>query len=234
MKLKFNSLIALMLLVFGFSFLVFYPQTAGAVTRDLVFDDEEDDTKISDKAKDAGISNPEVISVKTTFDLTKDGETTSVPMSHDFNSGDKLKLRYTTNADGYTYWLAKMSSGKYSVLFPTPDTGMDNSVKKNENYSVPSKGYFKFDDNPGKEQILLIFSQTKIPELETAVAESAKKAGEVAENASKIASLEKKTAEKRTTRDLVFDDEEDDAVSTKTQAGASGEPFVAVYDLNHK
>ena len=209
---------------------------AQAATRDLVFDDEDETetTAAIQAAQTAGISNPEVISVKTTFDLTKDGgETVSVGSDHEFQSGEKIKLRYTVNADGYAYWLAKMSSGQYSLLFPSQEAGTDNFVQKNSNQTVPVKGYFRFDGTPGTEELLLVFSTSKIPELEQAVAEAAANNGVVAEQVAKVASLEQDPPRSRT-RDLVFDDEDEEDVNTKTQAGEAGQPFVALYSLTHK
>jgi Sec-independent protein translocase protein TatA len=205
---------------------------SGRTTRDLVFEDEEEDeSPAAAAAANAGIENPEVISVKTTFDLTKDGETFSVPSDYEFTSGEKIKLRYTTNADGYAYWLAKMSSGQYTILFPSAQAGTDNFVKRNENQTVPIKGHFRFDDTAGSEELLLVFATEKIPELEQAVAAAAGDANVVKDMVAKVSSLE--TQSKRKTRDLVFEDE-DEEVNTKTQAGAAGEPFVAYYQLKHK
>jgi Sec-independent protein translocase protein TatA len=207
-----------------------------AATRDLVFeDDDEEDTSAADAAKSSGIENPSVISFKTTLDLTTpDGKTDSVPTSHEFKTGDKVKLRYTTNTDGYVYWMAKMSSGQYSILFPSPSAGSDNFVKKNANNVVPVKGAFRFDDTPGTETLLVVFSPEKIPELDEAVAEAAKNSGKVVDSAADLASLESSNESKRTTRDLVFEEEDDEEVSVKTQAATAGEPFVAVYELVHK
>ncbi|MDR2161121.1 MAG: DUF4384 domain-containing protein [Desulfovibrio sp.] len=210
------------------------PAFAARKTRDLVFEEEEE-TAAEEVAKDAKIENPQVIAVQTTLDLTRSGETMSVTPSHEFQSGDKVKLRYTTNADGYVYWLAKMSSGKYAVLFPTPQTGMDNFIKKNEEHTVPVKGAFRFDDTPGTESLLMIFSDGKVPELEQAVAEAAgQKTNTVDRQATQVASVEQKNTSKRKTRDLVFEEEEDEDVVTKSQVAPKGEPFVAAYELTHK
>ena len=46
--------------------------------------------------------------------------------------------------------------------------------------------------------------------------------------------LEEKNTAKRTTRDLVFDDEDEGDVNTKQQVAPKGEPFVAHYVLTHK
>ncbi|MDR3087076.1 MAG: DUF4384 domain-containing protein [Azoarcus sp.] len=210
------------------------PAFAERKTRDLVFEDD-DDAASAEIAKKSNIANPVTISVKTVLELTRDGQTNSVDPNHEFKSGDRVKLRYTTNAGGYVYWLAKMSSGKYSVLFPNNQTGMDNLIKKNEEHTVPVKGSFRFDDKPGTENLLMIFSPDKIPELEQAVAEAnGQKNNTVENNSTQLASLEDKNTSKRKTRDLVFEDEDEDDVNTKTQVAPKGEPFVAMYELVHK
>ena len=209
------------------------PAFAARKTRDLVFEDE-DEAATSEIAKDNDISDPVKISVRTALELTRDGEKTTVAPDHEFKSGDRVKLRYTTSADGYVYWLAKMSSGKYSVMFPTDKTGMDNLIKKNEEHTVPVKGSFRFDDTPGTESLLMVFSPDRIPELDQAVAEANGQKGNMVDDSTKVASVEEKNASKRKTRDLVFEDEDDEEVNTKTQVAPKGEPFVALYELVHK
>lgn len=203
-------------------------------TRDLVFE-AEDDAEISEIAKESKIANPVTISVKTALELTRSGQTSSVDPGYEFKSGDRVKLRYTTNADGYVYWLAKMSSGKYSVLFPNNQAGMNNLIKKNEEHTVPAKGSFRFDDTAGTENLLMVFSPDKIPELEQAVAEAnGQKNSNVVENSTKIARVEEKNTSQRKSRDLVFEEEDEEDVVTKTQVAPKGEPFVASYELIHK
>jgi hypothetical protein len=209
------------------------PASAQRKTRDLVFE-EEDDAATAEIAKESNIADAVTISVKTALDLTRDGQTRSVEPSHEFKSGDRVKLRYTTNADGYVYWLAKMTSGKYSVLFPNNQTGMDNLIKKNEEHTVPVKGSFRFDDQPGTESLLMVFAPDKIPELEQAVAEANGQKNNVVENSTQVASVEEKNVSKRKTRDLVFEEEDEEEVNTKTQVAPKGDPFVAMYELIHK
>lgn len=209
------------------------PALAARKTRDLVFEDE-DEAATSEIAKEAGIDDPMKISVRTALELTRNGEKTTVAPDHEFKSGDRVKLRYTTSSDGYVYWLAKMSSGKYNVLFPTDKTGMDNLIKKNEEHTVPAKGSFRFDDTPGTENLLMVFSPNRIPELDQAVAEANGQKGNVVEDSTKVASVEEKNTNKRKTRDLVFEDEDEEEVNTKTQVAPKGEPFVALYELVHK
>lgn len=196
-------------------------------TRDLVFEDD-DDVAVSEKA-------PVKVSVKTTLELNRGGEVTMVTPTHQFKSGDKVKLRYTTNSDGYVYWMAKMSSGKYAMLFPNNKTGMDNYIRKNEEHTIPVKGSLRFDDTPGTESLLMVFCSERIPELEAAVAEAnGSKSSSVDSRSSEVANIEDKNTQKRRSRDLVFEDDDDEEVNTKTQVAPKGEPFVTLYELKHK
>ena len=108
------------------AFLVMFMAWSGntlAATRDLVFDEEEP-AQQSDTEK-------QTLAIKTTVLLLRDGKTTQVAPSEVFKSGDKVKLVFTPNTDGYVYWLAKGTSGNYTLLFPSAKTGMDNAVKRN-------------------------------------------------------------------------------------------------------
>lgn len=199
---------------------------AERTTRDLVFDDSEGSAA-------APSSDTQTLAVKTTIALVRDGQNSTVTPTHEFKSGDSIKVVFTPNVDGYVYWLAKGSSGKHSVLFPSPKSGMDNAVKRNQEYTVPPKGSFKFDAQAGSEELLCILAPEKLADLEKLVAEAA--AGNVSDATNKaVATLDQSNTEKRTTRDLVFDDEDDKDVNTKSQQAAKGTPFVAHYVLTHK
>ena len=49
-----------------------------------------------------------------------------------------------------------------------------------------------------------------------------------------VANVEEKNANSRQTRDLVFEDEDEDDVNTAQQTAPVGEPFVVQYILKHK
>ena len=49
-----------------------------------------------------------------------------------------------------------------------------------------------------------------------------------------VASVEDRNNQKRKSRDLQFEDENDGEVNTKSQVAPKGDPFVALYELNHK
>ena len=196
-----------LLLILGALFMVWGDDSwAARTTRDLVFDDEEP---------------------AQTQAMESSGKQTTA-----FKSGDSVKLVFTPNIDGYVYWLAKGSSGNYSVLFPSK-ANMDNAVQRNQEYTIPPKGTFRFDDTPGDEELLCILSAEKLPDMDKAIAEA--DAAQInVQSSTQLAKLEEKNTPKRTTRDLVFDDEDEGDVNTKQQVAPKGEPFVAHYVLTHK
>lgn len=226
-----KTLVALLLLAAFFATSALAESTRK--TRDLVFEDG-DEISLNKKIENSNIDNASVVAVKTTLELTRDGQVSYVTPSQVFKSGDKVVIVYTPNIEGYAYWMGKMSSGKYSLLFPSKQAGMDNAVSKNQEYRVPVKGGFKFDDTPGTESLLLVLSAERIPDLEKAVAEASGNNGEVSNSATQVASLEEKNENSRKTRDLVFEDNEEEEVSTRSQIAPAGEPFVSQYDLVHE
>ena len=202
-------------------------KAADRQTRDLVFEEEEQ------KEPAAGTEPTDkqaVVKVKATVLLTRDGNTEQVLPSHEFKSGDRIKLVYTTNIDCYVYWLSEGSSGDHYMLYPNEKVGMENWVKKNEENTIPVKGQFKFDENAGTEKILLVMAPEKIPELDEAAKAAAVKGGTVK-------SLEEKQESGRKTRDLVFEEEENQESGISTQSQVSNDikqPFVVAFELQHK
>jgi hypothetical protein len=77
-----------------------------------------------------------------------------------FRAGDKVRLSFESNVDGYLYVVQQGSSGRWSVLFPSPEiNGGRNNVRKSEEYKVPDDGWFEFDANPGVENLFIYFSR---------------------------------------------------------------------------
>ena len=202
---------------------------AGRTTRDLVFEDEPTPATADASATNAADAGTQKIGVKTTVILTRDGQTSTVTPSHTFKSGDSIKIVFTPSIDGYAYWMSKGTSGKYSILFPSAKAGVDNRVERNQEYTIPVKGAFKFDDTPGKEELMCILSETRLADLEKALSMDSAE-----DKNTQVASIEKENADKRQTRDLVFEDEDTADVNTKQQSAPKGEPFVANYELNHE
>lgn len=200
-------------------------------TRDLVFDDDDADSApvLPDSA--ASQVDGDEIAMKTTVELTRDGATTSVLPTEDFKDGDKARLKFSVNRDGHIYWLAKGASGQYQLLYPSKKAGMDNTVKRNQEYTVPQRGAWRFDNQKGTETLVAVLSPKPMPELDRAVKLAAD--GDSAAASKIVSRMINGNEKKRTTRDLVFEEEDDDVVNTKSQKANGDEPFVAVYELIH-
>lgn len=213
-------------ILFAFMFMTIPLLDAHAerTTRDLVFEDEP-------QAAEASQKNEQTIALKTTILLKRNGQTNTVLPTHEFKSGDSVKLVFTPSVDGYAYWMAKGSSGTYAVLFPGAKTGQENAVQRNIEYTVPVKGWFKFDEKVGSEELLCIISTRRLSDIDNAIAELTTQSDK---STKQIAAVEEKNAAARTTRDLVFEDEDGEDVNTKKQTATHDEPFVAHFVLSHK
>ncbi|MDR1084627.1 MAG: DUF4384 domain-containing protein [Deltaproteobacteria bacterium] len=211
-------------------------QPTKRTTRDLVFDDEdeeEDAQRPVVEGTTAANASGEKIAVKATVELNREGQTKTVLPNELFKSGDRVKLIFSASRPGYVYWLSKGTSGEYQVLYPNSKAGQDNSVEKNKEYTIPAKGAWRFDDNKGTETIVCMLGPERISTLDEAIklADRGDKTGSSKLVARLVDGHEKK---RRTTRDLVFEEEDEEDVNTKTQVTAEGDPFVATYELEHQ
>jgi hypothetical protein len=225
---KRSLLLSILVLMLSFVFAVSIASAEERKTRDLVFEDEPAGGAASgpQPADDSQM----VVKVKATVLMQRGAEEKQVLPSHEFKTGDKVKLFYTTNVDAYVYWLAEGTSGDHVMLFPTAKTGMDNMVKKNQESFIPITGWFKMSPPAGAEKILLILSPERIPELDEAAKVAMIKGGSVKD-------MQDKQEASRKSRDLVFEDDEnkDSGVSTQTQVMDKDikQPFVVAFELKH-
>jgi hypothetical protein len=209
-----------------------------AGTRDLVFEDEDikKDAEKEEKIDIPKVEGGQKISISTSLEMTRDGKTEIVAPNSTFKSGDRVKLIYTPGMDGYIYWISRMTSGKFTVLFPTAKTGTDNAVKKGEKYTMPVKGVFRFDDKTGTEILICMISPQKIAALDAAIvaADAAGQQVDLNQLDKVINNIGEQNLNKRQTRDLVFEEEGDEKSLTKTQTVKPGDTFVATYELIHE
>lgn len=98
-----------------------------------------------------------------------------VDPSRVFRSGEKIRLQFESNVDGYLYVLQKGSSGLESPLFPDPRiNGGANRIERGILYKVPTTQWFGFDEMAGEERLTVIVSRTPLDSLpEEAPAERA-------------------------------------------------------------
>ena len=51
---------------------------------------------------------------------------------------DRVRFRFHTNFDGYLYVMNQSTSGTYSMLFPSEETGRENQIHAGKEYMVPA------------------------------------------------------------------------------------------------
>jgi hypothetical protein len=100
-----------------------------------------------------------------------DGKVKAVTDQHEFQQGDKFRLKFDTNAEGYAYVFHRGSSKRGTVLFPDERINEGkNLVPKHKEYTVPPTGWFEFDETPGTEELFVFFSTKPLKELERSAA----------------------------------------------------------------
>lgn len=83
-----------------------------------------------------------------------------------FHAGDKVKVSFWTNRDGYVYFINIAPSGKAKVLDK-------KQVEMNKDYELPEGGkYFEFDQEKGTEVLKVYLSVTPNQVFEDALAQS--------------------------------------------------------------
>ena len=88
------------------------------------------------------------------------------PASAVFRAGDRVRLSFESNIDGYLYVVQEGSSGRWTVMFPNPDiNGGRNSIRRGEEYVVPPDGWFQFDSTVGTELLFVVLSKEPLSEL---------------------------------------------------------------------
>jgi hypothetical protein len=84
-----------------------------------------------------------------------------------FRSGERFCLNVTSRQEGYIYAVYVSSQGSVSMLYPFAEDG-DNRVRPGENRSLPARGWFRFDEDPGKERVYVFESPERLADLEAA------------------------------------------------------------------
>ena len=94
------------------------------------------------------------------------GEQRDVDPDTMFRTGDRLKLAFESNVDGYFYVVAHGTSGRWNVLFPAPDiNGGSNRVARQREYLIPDDGWFEMQPPAGTEEVFVIVSKEPLAEL---------------------------------------------------------------------
>lgn len=101
--------------------------------------------------------------------LKRGDDVTFVPPHFSFQSGDKFRVFFQANQSGYAHLLNRGNGGDLRVLFPcTEINGGSNKVPALIEYSIPSAGWYEFDQRPGQEELLVLFSVKPLESLKGA------------------------------------------------------------------
>ena len=91
--------------------------------------------------------------------MGKNGEMKRVTSSTVFRRGDRIRVSLKSNRDGYLYVINQGSTGTSTMLFPGPRTSEgSNRITANQTYEIPPNGFFRFDENPGTETLMVMVS----------------------------------------------------------------------------
>jgi hypothetical protein len=76
-----------------------------------------------------------------------------VSPQHIFKTGDMIRFRVTSSADGFLYVSDRAASGKYSELFPAKGAG--NRLEHGKDYRMPAatRAWFRIEPPAGYETI---------------------------------------------------------------------------------
>lgn len=88
------------------------------------------------------------------------------------HSYDNFQVHFKTNKDAYVYILIYDSDNKANLLFPDPKIPLDNKIKADTSYSVPSPSlWFWLDENVGIETIYVLAAEKPLDDIKTLLLE---------------------------------------------------------------
>jgi hypothetical protein len=95
------------------------------------------------------------------------GGTSEVDSATVFRSGDRIRLTVATTETAYAYVVSQGSSGKWRVLFPSPEIGKgSNLIPGGVIYPIPAAHWFAFDEQVGEERLFVMISRTPVKDLD--------------------------------------------------------------------
>jgi hypothetical protein len=97
-------------------------------------------------------------------------ETHEVSDKRTFFDGERFRLAVSPNQRGYLYVLCQTSQGEIRLLYPGTESG-NNRVDAGSKRTLPDRGWFRFDRNPGTERVFLIVAPQPLDDLDNAAAD---------------------------------------------------------------
>lgn len=95
------------------------------------------------------------------------GAAQEVSANRTFFDGERFRLAVNSNQSGYLYVLCLTSQGDARLLYPNQGSG-NNRVGANTRRTLPERGWFRFDQEPGTEHVFVMISRRPVPELDDA------------------------------------------------------------------
>ncbi len=203
-------------------------------------------------ADNHGASDAKVVTVSTRpplglrYSILKQesgGGTAEVDAETVFRSGDRIRLTVATTETAYVYVVTKGSSGKWQVLFPSPEIGQgSNLIPGGVIYPIPAAHWFAFDEQVGTENLFVMVSRTPERDLDALIYQLKESGGQPASRpneppllmANNIPPVDDAVISRLRTevyaRDLVF--EKVDDAAPVSGGGEGVRPERAVYVVN--
>jgi hypothetical protein len=117
-------------------------------------------------------SSSEYTGLQYWIDLQDDkGQSRRVTTSHNFRSGDRIKLQIKSGSSGYLYVINQDTSGQQTYLYP-PKGQQSELIEQGMLYTIPVRGTIRFDNVPSNEKITVALS--KFPILQSDLASASK------------------------------------------------------------
>jgi hypothetical protein len=85
-----------------------------------------------------------------------------------FRSGDRIRVAFQSNDEGYLYIVMKGTSGSWKVLFPSAEIadGSNRVASGRQTLIPPPPGRFAFDEQAGEERLFIVLARNPEPSLE--------------------------------------------------------------------
>lgn len=91
-----------------------------------------------------------------------------VSESATFHNHERFRLEVQPKQNGHVYLFCRNSQGEFQLLFPLRDDG-DSYVPTGTRLNLPGDGWFRFDEVPGQEELILVQSQQPLGDIEDAI-----------------------------------------------------------------
>jgi hypothetical protein len=99
------------------------------------------------------------------IDLQDDnGGSRRVTTSHNFTSGDRIKLRIKSNSSGYLYVINQDATGQQTYLYPA-NGQKSELIQPGMVYTIPDRGTIRFDNVPSNEKITVALAKFPLAQL---------------------------------------------------------------------